>query len=613
VKKLKETLYTLLLATRYSFAFCWKNNKFDTTARLFVAIANTVLLYGTVYATGSIVSAAQLVAKKKTANMTFAEFITGSLYGPTVLLVGILFAGVFIGRLNWYFRNRWSQQLRHANELEINNHRAKLDVARFKSKMYDDLEKRISELPSSWQTRIWFSDEMFNLLTTLVSFCLFGASLITLKPWYALILVVTAIPMAFVEFQFVIKWWDLFLELVPHHKKRRVMEKPYRNTNAFIQALMFNQMPILGKEVEKNHNEVLGKYDTVRKENVLKETFTHFLAMTGLCCVTIHAIWQVVSTGGEIGTLTVIIAAARIFQSNLDTIVALIAEQWNSAKGVILTEEDFLRLGPVLKTIDPVVPHFNGPPHVRFEKVSFAYPDTDTLVLKNVSFSIEPGTKVAIVGKSGNGKSSIASLMMRHYDPTSGDIYVGDINLRNILPEVWTDTASALMQDYAVHERTIAGEIASSRPDREVDMEVVAESARFSCFAEVVNSDPKGYESQIGTDFGGREFSGGERQRLALARVRYRGTPVLILDEPDAKLDPESAQKVMDHIFALKGITVIIITHHVSRAERCDRVIVMGKGEVAEQGSHEELMSKKDGIYASMFEKDRRRLEGSTH
>jgi ABC-type multidrug transport system fused ATPase/permease subunit len=140
-----------------------------------------------------------------------------------------------------------------------------------------------------------------------------------------------------------------------------------------------------------------------------------------------------------------------------------------------------------------------------------------------------------------------------------------------------------------------------------VDLDRVRRSCEFASFAEVVEEDPRGYDAQIGTEFGGREFSGGERQRLALARVRYRGTPVLILDEPDSDLDPESANRVIDAVFALQGVTVVLVTHHVSRAERCDKIIVMGKGRVVEQGTHEELMAL-GGVYVSLREKDRERL-----
>lgn len=610
MNKLKDTIMTLLIAARYSLSFCWRHGKRETLARLIISALNTALAYLTIQTIGHIINAVQESTKAMQMSgdaFTWSTVVQGGLIGPVATLVGILVIGVPLGRLNWYFRSKWNQELRFANQRELNNHRASLDIARFKSKEYDDLSKRIQELPTSWQTRIWFSEEMFSLFTTVISFSLFGASLLWYKPIYAIILAVTALPMMIVEFRLVALWWNLFQELVPKHKKRSVLEKAYHAPNAFLQALMFNQMPALRKEIDINVGGVLEDYNSIRILSIRKEMFTHFLTVVGLCGVMIHAIWSTVAFAGEIGTLTVVIAASRTFQANLESIVSLVADQWNSAKGVILIEKDFLGLKPVIETLYPVVPSFDITPTIRFDNVSFAYPESEELALKGVSFVIEPGSKVAIVGKSGNGKSTLQLLMMRHYDPTSGNVYAGDINLRNIEPDVWSNVVSAQTQEYTVLERRVGEEIASSRLDKPIDLDMVAKSAQFANFDEVVASDSEGYESQIGVEFGGRDFSGGEKQRLALARVHYRGTPILILDEPDAKLDPESAQKVIDRIFELKGVTVVMITHHVSRAERCDKVIVMGKGEIVEQGTHAELMALQ-GSYASMLEKDRQRL-----
>lgn len=608
MNKFRETIVTMLLAAKYSFSFCWRNSKTETIGRLVVAASNSILLYLGIQATGFVINAVQdTMSKFKGVDYTTTEFINSGVMFPVLFLMGVAFLGVILSRFNWYYRSKWSQTLRFANQRELNNHRATLDVARFRSKEFDDLSKRIQELPSSWQTRITFSEEMFSLFVTMVSFMLFGASLLWFKPIYALILVVTALPMAIVDFKLVALWWNLFQELVPRSKKRNMLEKPYHGTNTFVQALMFNQMPSLRKEIDINIGSVMDAYNKIRKISIQKEMFTHILGVAGLCVVIVHAIWSTVAFAGEIGTLTVIIAAARAFQGSLEGVVSMIAEQWNNAKGVILIEKDFLGLKPVLQTKYPVVPRLDVIPEIRFEHVSFSYPDSDNLVLKDINFSIEPGSKVAIVGKSGNGKSTIQALLMRHYDPTSGAIYASGINLCNIEPQVWSNVASALTQEYTVLERRICEEIASSRLEKAIDLDGVVASARFANFDEVVDSDSKGYESQIGVEFGGRDFSGGERQRLALARVHYRGTPILILDEPDAKLDPESAQKVIDKIFSLSNITVIMITHHVSRAERCDKVLVMGKGEILEQGTHSELMAL-NGAYVSLREKDKERL-----
>lgn len=608
MKKIKETIMAIYIATKYSFSFCLRNKKRVTIARVLLEVVNTLFFYFTIQITGKVVNAVQSnIGVYKNISNNLIEFIQSNLFYLIIIMFGIMIAGMISGELSRYFRKIWFQYLNYANKQELNDHIATLDVARFRSKEYDDLSKRIQELPSSWETRIYFSEAMLGLFTTIISFVIFGASLILYEPIYAIILLLTAIPVSVAEFSLVSRWWKLFQDLVPKHKKRYVLQKPYRDVNSFVQALMFNQMPSLRKQIMENTDSIIDEYENIRRLTLKKSILNRLISISGLSLVILYLVWVLSTKGGDVGTFTIIIAAARTFQSNVSSIVSVIADQWNNAKGVILIEKDFLSLKPIVKTNYPVIPNYNLVPTIKFENVSFAYPDTEKLVLRNVSFTIKPGTKVAIVGKSGNGKSTIQSLLMRIYDPVSGSIYAEGVNLKNIEPRAWNNIASSLTQEYSIMSRTVGEEISSSKPDQPSDMASIISSSHFANFDDVINFDSKGYDSQIGIEFGGRDFSGGERQRLALARVRYKGTPILILDEPDAKLDPESASQVMDQIFALEGVTVIIITHHVSRAEKCDNIIVMGKGEVAEQGTHSELILKK-GMYASLYSKDKERI-----
>jgi len=610
VNKVRETIGTMTQAIGYSFAFCWRNGRAMIIQRIVISLLVTFISYYLVKANGHIFNAVQeSMVRFKGARPTFVEVITGSLFWPLLSLVVAAFLLVVLSRFKWYYRSKWGQVLRYANERELNNHRASLDIARFRSKEYDDLSKRIDDLSSSWQTRIFFSEEIFNLLVVFVSFLLFGSSLILFKMSYAFILLATVLPMVIIEFKLVSKWWNLSTELVPHNKKRGMLKRAYYDKDVFVQAQMFNQMSGLRKEIDINVDGVLTAYEKIRRITMQWSLPSNIFSLVGLYYVIAHAVFTTVRDTGEIGTLTVIIVAAKTFQNNLQEIVQSLSDQWNNAKGVILIEKDFLGLKPMLQTKYPVVPKFDIVPEIRFDNVSFAYPSTDNTVpvLKNVSFTIKSCSKVAIVGKSGGGKTTVQALLMRQYDPTSGSVFAGNVNLQNIEPKVWSEVASSLTQEFEVLSRTTSQEIASSRIDFPIDLEAVKASARFAHFDEVVSSDPKGYDSQIGTEFGGRDFSGGERQRLALARVHYRGTPILILDEPDSKLDPNSAQKVVDRIFELKDITVIIITHCISRAERCDHVLVVDNGEIAEQGSHDELMAQ-GGLYVSLREEDRKRI-----
>ncbi len=607
--RLKDTYRTVFKAGSYSLGFCWRNCRWETVSRVTIAIVGTLLSYLAIQSSGLIFNAVVVSLKKLgDGEHSYTEIAKSGLTGPIVFLVSVILASVLLGRSSWFFRSRWNQNLFFANRRDLNDHRATLDVARVRSEEYDNLSKRISDLPRGWETRVAFADEVLTLFTTCISFVLFGASLLWYKPIYALVIVLGSLPMMIVVFDTTGMWWNLIQNLVPHKKKREVLERPYYGTNSFVQALMFNQMPTLKNLVRENVSYLLGAHSNVRMIITRKEVLAYLCSTVVLCGVLVYEIFSTVKYHSTVGALSITIAAARTFQGNLESIVSIIADQWNTAKGVILIEEDFFGLKPFVQTENPVVPDFgSSPPEIVFENVSFTYPNAKSPALHDVSFTIKSGSKIGIVGKNGNGKSTIQALLTRHYDPSEGKVVVGGVNLRNIEPRVWCETAVALTQDYTILERKVGQEIASSRLDREIDGERLLSSTRFANFDEVVDSDPLGFESQFGVEYGGRDFSGGEKQRLAIARVHYRGTPVLIVDEPDARLDPDSAKKVIESMFSLRGTTLVMITHHVSRVEQCDWIIVMGKGRIAEQGTHQELMAR-EGVYYKMRELDRERL-----
>ncbi len=604
MKRIRETLETAWNATRYSFAFCFRNNKRDTIVEVILLTLQTIIGYLAILIMGQLISSLQgHITGNNPSSFTLTDFVKGGYFFPVIILVTILFAEIVIQKFKSFISARRRHVLRVANTAEINALRASLDIARIRSKDFDDIEKKIDELPEGWNTRISFSNEVMYLLGEVVTFTIFGVSLFLTHPYYVMIIAITALPMALAESSAVNRAWKLSLELIPHHKKRGVLQRVYYSTTAFLQGVMFDQMGKLAEQIQGNQDEVIDKYNKLRWSNVKTSLGAYLIAMAGLSFILLHSVWNTVSIGGDLGALTVIIASSRRLQSSTRDIVLQIANQWLSARGMIIIEKEFFGMKPLLKTTDPIVPTFFGPPTIRFEGVCFSYPDKGTSVLKGVSFAIKPGSIVTIIGQNGSGKSSLIGLLLRHYDPTSGTITVDGIPLHRITPSTWSRHACALLQQFVVHERTIGEEIASSDLDAPLDQRKIDGACRFAGFAQIVEQDPKGYNSQIGTEFGGREFSGGEEQRLALARARYRNTPVLILDEPDARLDPEAAHRLMEQVNALRGnTTVIMVTQHVSRM-RGDYIIVLSKGEVAEQGTHEELIAL-NGKYASMFRED---------
>ena len=608
MKKIKETLGVVFKAAQYSFAFCLRNNKKDTIAVGLLLVVHTFIGYGMIVLMGSLISTVQTyLTSTKAKPLTVQEFMDGKYYLPVLVFVGALFLEIIVQKYKSYISGRQRHILRVANNQEINKLKASLDIGRRKSKSYDDLEKKIDELPDSWYTRISLTRELVELVGSLFGFVIFGVSLLISNPVYVIILILSSIPMVFAEFAAVSRSWKLSLELIPHHKKRGVLQQAYYGSTAFLQGVMFNQFPFLSRQIQENQDHVIREADRVQRLNLQITLGAYLVQIVGLSIVFIHSVSSTLSTAGDIGALTVILASTRRLQSFVREITFQIANQWQSVKGMIMIEEEFFSLKPLLETKQPVKPTFFGPPRIRFDNVCFNYPERDTLVLRNITLTIEPGSKTVIIGKSGSGKSSLIGLLLRHYDPCSGSIFVGDVELRRIDPADWSTYASALLQNFTIGRRKIGDEIASSRLEKPVEMEEVNEVSDFAGFSSVVKDDPDGFNSQIGTDFGGREFSGGEEQRLALARVRYRKTPILILDEPDSKLDPETAERLIERVFGLKGVTIIIVTQHISRATQADKIVVLDQGSIIESGTHDELLVM-NGKYKSMFLLDKNRL-----
>ncbi|AXC11785.1 Lipid A export ATP-binding/permease protein MsbA [Acidisarcina polymorpha] len=232
---------------------------------------------------------------------------------------------------------------------------------------------------------------------------------------------------------------------------------------------------------------------------------------------------------------------------------------------------------------------------IEFKHVAFGY-DSAVPILKDVSFKIEPGQFVGLVGPTGSGKSTILSLIPRFYDVQSGAVYVDGRDVRDYLLKPLRDQIGYVLQDTLLFHGTILENIAFGRPH--ASQEEVVAAARLAHADEFISRMPLGYQTMVGER--GCTLSGGQRQRIGIARVMVRNSPILILDEPTAALDSESEKLVIDALERLmKGRTVIMIAHRLSTIRNADQIIVISGGMVAEHGTHDALMAL-HGVYASL-------------
>jgi subfamily B ATP-binding cassette protein MsbA len=263
----------------------------------------------------------------------------------------------------------------------------------------------------------------------------------------------------------------------------------------------------------------------------------------------------------------------------------------------------FERIREVLETESEVrdLPHarraarFKG--KVEFDKVSFGY-NPDQLILKDVSFQIEPGQVAAFVGPTGGGKSTIISLVARFYDPLSGEVKIDGTNIRNYTMRSLREQISFVLQETLLFHAPIWENIAYGRP--EANREEIIQAAKLANAHEFIEQMPEGYDTMVGER--GVTLSGGQRQRIAIARAVIRNTPILVLDEPTSGLDAASEQVVFEALgHLMEGRTSIVIAHHLATVRSANVIFVVKDNTLVERGTHDELLAA-GGLYSELYE-----------
>ena len=237
---------------------------------------------------------------------------------------------------------------------------------------------------------------------------------------------------------------------------------------------------------------------------------------------------------------------------------------------------------------------------ITFSHVTFSYPGSDRVIIDDVSFTIKPGEKIGIVGLNGSGKTTLIKLLCRLYDPTSGTITVGGADIRTIPHGEYARRIGIVLQDYALFAYSVRENIVFDGEPDDVRMNAAIEKSGLS---KKIATLPKGTDTVLykALDPDGVEFSGGEGQKLALARAVYKNAGFFILDEPTSTLDPIAEYDLFSRLSAISGgKTTLFISHRLSSTKFCDRILVLDGGRVTETGSHDELMSL-GGLYADLF------------
>ena len=311
--------------------------------------------------------------------------------------------------------------------------------------------------------------------------------------------------------------------------------------------------------------------------------------------------WRVLEGSLTVGDVAIFAGAVK----TLKDLLTNLANQMSGAMEETLyinNLTDFLKVTPrILPGSRRTLARVDG--RIEIQGLDFAYPGSKITVLKDLHLCVEPGEIVALVGKNGAGKTTLAKLIARLYDPVGGQILLDGVDLRELSPEFIHDQISFVFQEPNRYEATVADNIAYGHWQEMQDREKVIEVARLANLDRLVRSMPQGYDTMLGRRFGEYDLSGGQWQKIAIARgMARRNTAILILDEPTSNLDAQAEFELFSKIRQLAaGRTTIIISHRFSTVSLASRILVLDQGCIVESGTHQELLAAR-GQYAKLYD-----------
>jgi ATP-binding cassette subfamily B protein len=349
-------------------------------------------------------------------------------------------------------------------------------------------------------------------------------------------------------------------------------------------------------------NQIYDQNVRLARRRLWAGTALSLLTTAGYYGAYIYVIYRTVTGVLTWGTLQFLAGAIAGASSNIQSVFSTfssIADQ-----SLFLTDlVEFMGVRPKLCSKPEALP---APRPIRdgftFEQVTFSYPHSARRILDRLDFRLVPGERIALIGENGQGKTTLVKLLTRLYDPTAGRILLDGVDLREYSIEDLHSQIGVIFQDFMRYEMTARENIAVGRIERGQNG-AVRQAARKSLADQVIDNLPKGYEQLLGLRFeGGVDLSGGEWQKIALARAYFRDAQLVILDEPTASLDARSEYEVFQRFAELtEGKTSLLISHRFSTVRMADRIVVLENGRIAEQGSHQQLVSL-GGRYAVMFD-----------
>ena len=492
--------------------------------------------------------------------------------------------------------NRYTQHV----SVRVMEQAARLDLTTYEDPLfYDRLERARVQATD----RLAMIQQMGRLFQQVITTLVFSVALAWASPWLILLLALGVLPSFIGETHYAFLGYAKNFRQTPAKRQMDYLRQVAGSREGAKEVKLFGLNKFFTERFQALAHQIYIEDVTLSRSKLIVGGLLGIIGTLGYYGAYVYVIWRTLHGAYDIGQFTFLTAAIQQASSNLQQVFSTasgIADQ-----ALFLTDLlAFFEMQPKVQSKPNALPAPNPIQQgFEFRNVSFTYPGTERTVLHNFNFTLSPGERIALIGENGQGKTTVVKLITRLYDPTEGQILLDGIDLREYSIEELHRQIGVIFQDFMRFEMTARENIAVGRIDHPHQQADIEDAAHKSLADTVVDKLAHGYDQVLGRRFeGGVELSGGEWQKMALARAYLRDAQLLILDEPTAALDARSELEVFERFAELtQGKMALLISHRFSTVRMADRIVVLSGGRLIEEGNHQQLMAK-NGLYASMFE-----------
>jgi ATP-binding cassette, subfamily B, bacterial len=492
--------------------------------------------------------------------------------------------------------NRYTQHV----SVRVMEQASQLDLTTYENPLfYDRLERARVQATD----RLAMIQQLGRLFQQIITTITFSVALVLASPWLVLLMAFGVLPSFIGETHYAFLGYAKNFRQTPAKRQMDYLRQVAGSREGAKEVKLFGLNKFFTNRFQTLANQIYKEDVALSRSKLIVGGLLGIIGTLGYYGAYVYVIWRTLHGAFDIGYFTFLTAAIQQASSNLQQV-------FSTASGIAdqaLFLTDLIAFFDMKPTVQSNPNGLRTPQTIQrgfeFRNVSFAYPGTERRVLKNFSLTLSPGERIALIGENGQGKTTVVKLITRLYDPTEGQILLDGVDLREYSLEDLHSHIGVIFQDFMRFEMTARENIAVGRVDRPHQQADIESAAHKSLADTVVSKLAGGYDQMLGRRFeGGVELSGGEWQKIALARAYLRDAQLLILDEPTAALDARSELEVFERFAELtEGKMALLISHRFSTVRMADRIVVLSDGRLIEEGNHQQLMAHA-GVYAGMFE-----------